>query len=261
MKLQTSNDGTWVEPDSENENSRYPFNKIYESESGHSVEFDDTPEYERIRIQHRIGNYTEIQSDGQEVHKIIGDSYEIVVKNQYVKIKGNCIVTIEGNSSLHVKGDAWTQVDGDYNIKAKGDFNLIADGDVTIASSKNDLNLNVGGELNQVNIGAPGGINASGSLNVEGFIASEEGIQSDGPITTKKKFFALEGIATSGGLVIGGTDGVGPLPAGVIVATTSVFAPQVSDAEGSLQILRNNTRIHSHTGNLGAPTSPPTTTI
>lgn len=261
MATNTVQDGAWVEPDSQNENSRYPFNKIYESESGHSVEFDDTPQYERIRIQHRVGNYTEIQNDGQEVHKIIGDSYEIVVKNQYVKIKGNCIVTIEGNSSLHIKGDAYTQVDGDYNIKAKGDFNLLADGDVTIASSKNDLNLNVGGELNQVFIGAPGGVDVLGSLNVEGFIASEEGIQSDGPITTKKKFFATEGIATLGGLIIGGTDGVGPLPSGVIVASASVFAPQVSDAEGALSILRNNTRLHSHTGNLGAPTSSPITTI
>ena len=50
----------WVKP-------KYPFNHVYESESGHVIEIDDTPDYERINVFHRSGARIEINNKG-EIH-------------------------------------------------------------------------------------------------------------------------------------------------------------------------------------------------
>ena len=34
---------------------KYPFNHVHETESGHIIELDDTPDYERIHLYHRTG--------------------------------------------------------------------------------------------------------------------------------------------------------------------------------------------------------------
>ena len=44
--------------------SSYPNNHVYESESGHVQEFDDTPGAERIHTYHRAGTFEEIHPDG-----------------------------------------------------------------------------------------------------------------------------------------------------------------------------------------------------
>ena len=47
-----------VEPDSYYK-AQYPYNNVYESESGHALEFDDTKGAERVHVYHRYGSYTE----------------------------------------------------------------------------------------------------------------------------------------------------------------------------------------------------------
>ena len=37
----------------------YPYNNVYESESGHALEFDDTKDAERVHVYHRSGSYIE----------------------------------------------------------------------------------------------------------------------------------------------------------------------------------------------------------
>lgn len=41
----------------------YPHNKVYNTESGHYKEYDDTPEKERIKEQHQSGTHWEITND------------------------------------------------------------------------------------------------------------------------------------------------------------------------------------------------------
>ena len=76
-------DYSWTEPASD-WYSIPPLNKVIGSETGHSIELDDTPGAERVRIQHRSGTFTEIQSNGQEIHKVFGDNYEIIAANNNV---------------------------------------------------------------------------------------------------------------------------------------------------------------------------------
>ena len=46
--------------------ARYPYNHVYQSESGHILEFDDTPDNERVHLYHRAGTFIEIDSNGTE---------------------------------------------------------------------------------------------------------------------------------------------------------------------------------------------------
>ena len=94
----------------------YPYNRVYQSESGHIVELDDTPNKERIHIFHRTGTYTEINQEGRRVNKIVGDDIEVVLKDKTVYIQGNAKVEIKGNVDV--------KVDGNYNLNVSGDIKI-----------------------------------------------------------------------------------------------------------------------------------------
>jgi hypothetical protein len=107
----------WKEPISQANSAtppQYPFNHATVTDFGHSIELDDTKGRERVRIQHGIGTFTEIHSDGSKVNKIVGDNYEIVAKDNNVLIKGTCNIT--------VLGDVKTTVSGNYSLNVTGDI-------------------------------------------------------------------------------------------------------------------------------------------
>jgi hypothetical protein len=127
----------WNEPESPASIAyppKYPFNNITQTPSGHMFEMDDTPGGERIRIHHRSGTFTEMHPNGDEVHKIYGDGYEIITKNKNVLISGVCNITIEGDSILHVKGNRKELIDGNYSIVVKGDYTVTAQETASITS-------------------------------------------------------------------------------------------------------------------------------
>ena len=62
----------WNEPKTSDQNksgsiryaAKYPYNHVFESESGHIKEYDDTPGSERIHEYHTAGTFYEIDADG-----------------------------------------------------------------------------------------------------------------------------------------------------------------------------------------------------
>jgi len=70
----------------------YPHNKVYQTDSGHYKEWDDTEGKERIREQHRSDTYYEIQPDGSRITVIEVDDTLVV--------KGNCLITVVGNATI-----------------------------------------------------------------------------------------------------------------------------------------------------------------
>jgi hypothetical protein len=76
----------------------YPFNHVHETESGHVIELDDTPEYERLHAYHRSGTRVEVDKDGTYVEKIVRDKYTVILGSDTVKIQG--AVDIEVGDSL-----------------------------------------------------------------------------------------------------------------------------------------------------------------
>jgi len=101
--------------------SVYPLNHVHISESGHVTEIDDTPGAERIHSFHKTGTFVETQHDGTRSTKVVGDDYEIVVKNKKVFIQGSMTVTIVGDCKLKVEGNHYTEVRGDQFVTVRGD--------------------------------------------------------------------------------------------------------------------------------------------
>lgn len=93
----------WTEPESaanKDTPPQAPYNHVTATESGHSFEMDDTPKRERVRLQHRSGTFIEMHPNGDEVHKVYGDGYEITIKDKNVLIEGNCNITVNGPCTL-----------------------------------------------------------------------------------------------------------------------------------------------------------------
>ncbi len=99
----------------------YPFNHVYESESGHVKEFDDTTNSERIHEYHRTGTFYEIDADGNKSTRIVGDNYEVVAGDEYVNIKGNVNLTIDGDLNTRIKGNVTTIIEGSETKVIRGE--------------------------------------------------------------------------------------------------------------------------------------------
>ena len=100
--------------------SMYPFNKVWETETGHCFEVDDTPGNGRISNYHNSGTFEEIQADGTKITKVVGDGYDITLKDKRVEIRGSCDIHVAGDASLYVQGDMYTEVDGNQFNSIKG---------------------------------------------------------------------------------------------------------------------------------------------
>lgn len=85
--------------------AKYPYNNVYESESGHALEFDDTKGAERVHLYHRSGSYTEWGPEGDRAERIQRNKFEVVVGNEQVYVKGDVKIFVDGNYDLNVTGD------------------------------------------------------------------------------------------------------------------------------------------------------------
>ena len=111
-------------------NARYPKNHVYESESGHTVEFDDSPGAERINEHHKSGTFYEVDADGTKVTRIVANNYVIVAGSDNINIKGDVNLTIDSNCRTYIKGDWDIQVDGHKREYVKGSLTQVVDSDV-----------------------------------------------------------------------------------------------------------------------------------
>jgi hypothetical protein len=97
--------------------AQYPFNHVFESESGHITELDDTPGGERTYRQHSSGTYEEVVANGSKTVKVIGDNFEMIVGNSNVYIGGNVNLTVGGDVRHLIKGNYHLEVEGNYTQK------------------------------------------------------------------------------------------------------------------------------------------------
>lgn len=137
--------------------AEYPFNHVFESESGHVQEFDDTPGRERTQWYHRKGTFTEVDHNGTEVHHIVGDSYHIIDRNGCLYVRGECNITVDGDTNILCRSDANIEVAGDANMEVGGDYNLGVAENMNVAIGGNfsmttygTMNFNSVGQVNYV---------------------------------------------------------------------------------------------------------------
>ena len=170
-KIDVANEAadTWAEPQSPY-NAKYPYNHVKETEAGHVVELDDTPNAERLHIWHKSGTYVEIDKNGSVTYRVNGENYEIYARNSHVLVQGNQHVTIDGaqtllikhaldvevlgKTTINIKNDADIDIAGDLNLKAKN-INVetvekftLKSGTDTIIQTGNNLNVKTGTDFN-----------------------------------------------------------------------------------------------------------------
>ncbi len=97
-------------------NAEYPYNKVYESESGHALEFDDTRGNERVHLYHRAGSYMEYGPDGSMVERVQKDKFSVTVGDESVLVKGDVSITVEGDITMQVNGNYDLNVTGDIKV-------------------------------------------------------------------------------------------------------------------------------------------------
>ena len=103
----------------------YPFNHVYESESGHLIEIDDTPTKERLHWYHRSGTFTEFHPKGNRVDAVRGTHYHMVT--------GNLESIVSGQEKKIVRNDSLSKY-------SKSKFETIA-GDMIVTSNDGDIIL------------------------------------------------------------------------------------------------------------------------
>lgn len=114
---------TWDElPPRNGKSPLYPKNHVTQTESGHAIEIDDTPDCERIHTYHRTGTFSEIQNTGNRMTKVVANDFEIVVENKNVLISGNCNITVSGNARIYVEKDCIQEIGGNYHLTVHGDM-------------------------------------------------------------------------------------------------------------------------------------------
>jgi len=145
----TASDGdTWSQPAIPYA-AVYPYNHVFESESGHVFEIDDTLDNERIYQAHRTGTSFEIDKDGNQVDIVKGDHYNIVSGKRQVVIEGNTDITIGGRHKLYINKDGATDNHYDIQVGPNANINIQIDkGDMNVVLKDGKLNTNVSGDYN-----------------------------------------------------------------------------------------------------------------
>jgi hypothetical protein len=103
-------------------NAVYPYNHVYESESGHLMEFDDSfvidedgnrTNHYRVHLRHTSGTSIEMTNNG--------DTIEITKNNRYILVTADNKVYIKGSKDVVIDGDYDLRVNGNYNVTVAGD--------------------------------------------------------------------------------------------------------------------------------------------
>ena len=129
VKMAGRSGATWEQPPTPYA-AKYPYNKVFAGESGHALEIDDTPGFERLNIAHKSGTFTETGPDGTQVNKIVGNGYTILEKDGFVLIEGSANVHIAGQCNVFIMNDTTMTMHGKVNLDIH-----------------NDVNVNIGGSL------------------------------------------------------------------------------------------------------------------
>ena len=143
-----SDGDTWSQPPIPYE-AEYPYNHVFESESGHVIEIDDTKDAERLFTSHRTGTSTEIDYLGNQVDIVKGDHYNIITGKRQVVIEGQTDITIGGRHKVFINKDGATGNHYDIQIGPNASVNIQVDkGDINLITKDGNMNQRINGDYN-----------------------------------------------------------------------------------------------------------------
>lgn len=132
----------------------YPFNTIFSNGAG-TVEVDETPEHERIRVTHTSGSFVEMRPDGDVVFKSKGDKY---------------IIAETGDVNVHSGTDVNVYSSSNTNVRAGGNVVVESGGSLTI-NAEAGSSININGQL--VVVGQGGIVLDGGSGSTAGVVTGQ----------------------------------------------------------------------------------------
>jgi hypothetical protein len=163
-EIVASDSDTWSQPDIPYA-AVYPYNHVFESESGHIMEIDDTLDHERLFTAHRTGTSQEIDKDGNQVNIVKGDHYNIISGKRQAVIEGNADITIGGRHKIYINKNGEENNHYDIQIGPNASVNIQIDkGDMNVVLKDGKLNTNVAGDYN-MKIGGNMNLDVRGNKN------------------------------------------------------------------------------------------------
>ena len=127
----------------------YPYNHVYESESGHIFEIDDTLDNERLYTAHKTGTSQEISPDGTKTEIIKGDHYNITIGKSQAAIEGDSDISIDGRHKIYINKRGATNNHYDIQIGPNANINIQVDkGNINLVTVDGNINVNSGGDYN-----------------------------------------------------------------------------------------------------------------
>jgi len=206
----------------------YPHNQIFDSESGHSLQLDDTPGRERVRIQHgKSKNFIEMHPNGDQVVKVFGENFDITIGKKNVYVSGVCNIVVKGDCNMQVDGDFNQEVNGDYNLAVKGKMNVRGVKDISILGDSDvgiSANEKFGGALR---LSAAQSLNLGSDLYINGSITCDS-------LTAESRVNAGMGVYAG---PYGFTSSLGGLSLGIPTPATPVATPGCINIVGSMTAL------------------------
>ena len=164
VAIEASDSDTWEQPAIPYA-AVYPYNHVFESESGHISEIDDTLDHERLFTSHRTGTSQEISPDGTQVNIVKGDHYNIVSGKRQAVIEGNADLTIGGRHKIYINKNGEENNHYDIQRGPNASVNIQIDkGDMNVVLKDGKLNTNVAGDYN-MKIGGDMNLDVRGNKN------------------------------------------------------------------------------------------------
>lgn len=133
--------------------AKYPFNHVFQTESGHIKEWDDTKDKTRIHEYHGLGTFYEIyevheggEKKANKITKINGDNYSIILGHDRIYVTGSVNITVDGRCNVYSKEDINVEAGEKLTIRAVNQTSLYCHNNISITSEK-DINIVSGGNL------------------------------------------------------------------------------------------------------------------
>ena len=170
------NKDSWSMPSPPTPEDPYPKRHVYETESGHTMMYDDNDDFRTIQQRHASGTAYTIYDDGTKIDHIVSDQVTGIEGTSYTNIQEDQIVTLNGRYKILVNKDK--ERDNNYDIVVgenaninitveKGDCNVnVKDGRLNM-NCTDDFNMIVGGQTALITEGDYT-INAGGKVTVQG---------------------------------------------------------------------------------------------
>ena len=163
--IAASDTDTWDQPEIAYA-TIYPNNHVYESESGHLFEFDDTADNERIHLYHKKGSSIEYNPNGDRVQIVKGADYSLTSGANKVDIQGLSDITIGGRHKIYINKDGAVDNNYDIQIGPNANINIQVDtGDINLVTKQGKVNVNSAGDYN-VKVGGNYTMTVAGNRSV-----------------------------------------------------------------------------------------------